>query len=316
METYKKMETYNDRDLEDEYLYSRNLETPEKNKHRFFSKLETFIIEHGLKVLLEKLQELNEKDQLPTHFIFLDTSSRVFVPAVKKLMDAFYTAHNIKIPSITFAVPKRSDETEKSTWSIEDRIEEILVKTKSKVSESHLMIIDDFVAGGVAMKGVIAASENVGVDANFFTFFFPIADANFNKSRWEERKNLEKSLGPNFFYGTTDETPVPSHLRHGSYSPLEAKMQYCFQSGRILKANVRSDRFERRASKSEIIGVTKDRDDPEKYATRTTEGRSKGLVKEIRRESKAIGERFVEKLKEAGKISKLEKRSIKNNIYK
>lgn len=84
------------------------IEEPKKIERRFFDKQDTDIIERGLEKLWEKFQKLKKENKLPTHLVFLDSSARVFAPAVKEIVTSFYEDSGIKIPTISFLVPNLS----------------------------------------------------------------------------------------------------------------------------------------------------------------------------------------------------------------
>jgi len=339
----------------------------EKKERRFFIEEEVFIIEHSLEIFWNKLLELKEQDQLPTHLIFLDTSARVFMPTFKKVLEAFYEDSREEIPKTFFLIPDVSeakkleskygedwkekemkeralrlkrqikwhkerisgedeysvgkininkekrelekalqdlerlpqeiDEIEKSNWDIKERLAEILKKTKYEADQAHIMVIDDYVFSGIAAKNIVDSANEMGIDLTFFALFFSKPDKTKYREDWERRKNVEKELGPDFFYGCTEDTPTPGLPEQGG--KVGVFINFNFQGGATFESRGSYGLFpeESEFAKKQIVGVSKEKLKPKKYSVSVKDDISKDLIAGIRKEAANIGNRVAKKLK-------------------
>ncbi|MFB6182033.1 MAG: hypothetical protein ABEJ24_04005 [Candidatus Magasanikbacteria bacterium] len=261
-----------------------------ERKYEFFSDKEKYIIKKGLETLSEKLQELKEKDELPTHFILLDTSARVFQPAVNELISKVYEDSQKRKPPRSFLVP---DVSEDEKLNIKDRIEGITKKNRTETNTPRIMMIDDYVESGSTMKKMIKATEDMDIEADFFSFFYSTSDSGGQK------KTVEEELGSNFFYGATEDTPIPDSIQNWS-DTIDHHTNYDFHYGLVTPLDDNSKDREYH-SKTDLTGVAKDKHDPDKYAEKVEEA-SQNLIRGIRKESKRIGKEVAEKLSDEGEI--------------
>ncbi len=89
-----------------------------------FSEVGKFILEQGLRSLYKYLDRL-PAEEFPEAVIFLDTSARPFVYAVKPILDVVSERHGIKKPLIRFIQPVRSsDYAEWEKRRLKKRMEE------------------------------------------------------------------------------------------------------------------------------------------------------------------------------------------------
>lgn len=186
---------------------------------------------------------------------------------------------------------KEMDEIEQNEHHLEDRFLEILEKTHADVEGARMLIIDDYLFEGTTMRLVSEAIDRVGIEANFFTFFFTEEDPNESQEEaldidWSERSAILEKLGSRLSYGSTQWTRKPN----GRY--LKDFKHYRFQNGVVINGTEYESFL-----KSDILGHAKNKQNPTVYAEPSRgETRDFSLLRGIRKESAELGQRVVDKM--------------------
>ncbi|MBP7006199.1 hypothetical protein KBB27_03700 [Patescibacteria group bacterium] len=245
------------------------------------------------KQLFEKMRDyeymLSEEGELPSGYT-KEQIERERNYVLQKIKDIF----------------KEMDEIEQNEHYLEDRFLEILKKTHADVEGARMLIIDDYLFEGTTMRLVSEAIDHVGIEANFFTFFFTEEDLSQSQEEaldidWSERSAILEKLGSRFCYGSTQWTKNPN----GRY--LKDFKHYRFQTGVIITDGEYED-----VSKGTILGYEKNKQNPTMYAKPVrdpardlslmsgiregAEESEESLMRGIRRESAELGQHVVNKM--------------------